>query len=239
MGDSAIDPVRTASPCSAVIAALALTLAPLGARAELAPTQNAEQQGGEPPEPVPVEPEPIEVVPPEPEPPEPAPPDPEPLEPEPPDPEPIEIIPPEAAPEVPPPTAEPVEAPPEPSVEELIPQMFRDPTPEERARGQTMRRAGIGIMGAGGVIAVTGFGLTIAYTVIGDRREAVADPVLAEVEQADKVAQVGGILLASGIAAATIGGIIYTRGQRQLEPRPLARLRVSPAFGGLVVSGQF
>lgn len=120
-----------------------------------------------------------------------------------------------------------------------IPVNVRDPTPIERARGLVLRRTGTGLMAGGGIIAAGGLGLTIAYTVIGDQRQALDTPVLADIEQAAKVAQIGGALLASGIAVIAIGGVIFSRGKRLGQPQPIARIRVTPAFGGLVVSGQF
>jgi hypothetical protein len=128
---------------------------------------------------------------------------------------------------------------PQESAELDIPVSVRDPTPEERARGQVLRKTGTGLLITGGVAAASGLGLTIAFTVIGDRRQGLSDPVLEDVEQAHRVAQVGGILLASGLAIVAVGGFIFARGKNKMEPQPIARIRVTPAFGGLVVSGQF
>jgi outer membrane biosynthesis protein TonB len=204
--------------CSAMIVALALTVAPGGAWAAFAPP--VEDQPAPEPEPT----EPIEIEPPEVEQPEP-------------EVEPIEIRPPTD--EQPEPTVEPLPAEAQEPDFEPIPQTFREPTPEERVRGRRMRRAGIGLMTAGGVVSAVGLGLTIAYTVIGDRREEAADPVLAEIERAARGAQAGGITLASGIAVIAAGGIVFSLGNRQLGPQPVARLRVSPTLRGVVVSGQF
>jgi hypothetical protein len=209
------------------ICCLALTLVPDLARA----------QSAEPPADAP-QPDPIQPLPPEPAvPPEPVPAmPPEPLEP---------AVPPEPVPPVAPPEATlpaeppPPEPPPPPSPELDIPVNVRDATPEERRRGQILRKTGTGLLVSGGVIAASGLGLTIAYTVIGDRREDLDNPVLEDIQQANEVAQVGGILLASGLAVVAVGGVIFSRGKKLGEPKPLARVRVTPSLGGLVVSGQF
>jgi hypothetical protein len=200
--------------CSVVVVALAV--APVHARANLAPEPEPTEEP-EPPEelePIPVEAAPIEPIPIEP-------------------------------PSTEAPAIEPTEPTEQPDLDEPLdsfdpyPLAFREPTPEERARGRTMRRTGLGLMAAGGAVGVIGLGLTIAFTIVGDRREAVADPVLTEIERADKVAQVGGVALASGLVVAAAGGIVFSLGNRELQPRPVARLCVSPAIGGVVVSGQF
>ncbi|HVH99763.1 MAG TPA: hypothetical protein VM869_13670 [Enhygromyxa sp.] len=137
----------------------------------------------------------------------------------------------------PPEPPQPEVAPPPPVLD--IPMNVRPPTPEERTRGQRMRRSGTGLLITGGVVAASGLGLTIAYTVIGDRRQALDEPVLEHIQQANTVAQVGGVLLASGLAVIAVGGVLFVRGKKLTGPQPLARIRVTPAFGGLVLSGQF
>ncbi|WP_181197540.1 hypothetical protein [Enhygromyxa salina] len=111
--------------------------------------------------------------------------------------------------------------------------------PAEPASVQPWRRAGIGLLGAGGVVAGTGFGLTLAYTILGDRRQGAEDPVLADIEELDASARVGGALLAAGIAIVAVGGIIFVISKKKAGPRSGARIRLAPTFGGLVVSGQF
>jgi hypothetical protein len=127
--------------------------------------------------------------------------------------------------------------PPAPGVEGPTP-----PEPSEaraNSRSRILRRTGTGVMTTGGVIAASGLGVTIAFTVIGDQRSNADDPVLEQVEQANRVAQIGGILLASGLALIAIGGIVYTRAHSAKRERPVARLRMAPTAGGVIVSGQF
>lgn len=172
-----------------------------------------------------------------PEPPVPAEPmEPVPIEP-PPVPAPAETPPEPEQPVAPPEATQPPPQPPSPALD--IPVTVRDPTPEERRRSQILRKTGTGLLVTGGVIAASGLGLTIAYTVIGDRREALENPVLEDIEQANELARVGGILLASGIAAIAIGGVVFSRGKKLGEPQPIARIRVTPSLGGVVLSGQF
>jgi hypothetical protein len=144
-----------------------------------------------------------------------------------------EVMEPEPEPEpeavVPPPVVE------EPSVQEG----FTEPSPEDRAKGKTMRKAGIGVIATGGVLAAGGLGMTLAFTILGDASQNAEDPVLEDIERHNTMAQVGGILLASGIAVVAIGGIVFARSKKKLEPQPTARVRVAPALGGLVLSGQF
>jgi hypothetical protein len=108
-----------------------------------------------------------------------------------------------------------------------------DPAPEVRTKARTLRRTGTGIMIGGGVIAATGLGLTITFTVLGDRAEELDEPVLADVQHNDDVARVGGILLASGLLTVAVGGIIFATSKKR--PRATARVRVTPTLGGLVL----
>jgi hypothetical protein len=87
------------------------------------------------------------------------------------------------------------------------------------------------------VIAVGGLGVTLAFTVVGDQRQAVADPIQAGIDQANRITQAGGALLATGLALVAVGGVLFTRSRAR--PRTTARVHVTPAWGGLVVSGRF
>ncbi len=165
-----------------------------------------------------------------------------PLEPPPPEPPPpIEPPPePQPAPEPqPPPQPQPVE----PLAERPAPAAaavpILGPTPAQIAKLRTMRRAGIGLIATGGVVATTGLGLTIAFTVLGHQEQDADEPVLEDIEQKDSMARVGGIVLASGLAVVAIGGLIFASAKRRAVSLGLARVRVAPAIGGLVVSGRF
>lgn len=139
----------------------------------------------------------------------------------------------EAAPPEPQPEAEaPVEgpAPPAPSVETVAEPVV------EPSKGPVLRKAGIGLLAAGGVLAVGGLSLTIAYTVRGDLREDLEDPVFADIERMNRISQMGGLVLVSGLAIVGIGGILFVKGKTS---RPVAQLRFTPSLGGLVVSGRF
>jgi hypothetical protein len=122
--------------------------------------------------------------------------------------------------------------PPEPAPQQA-PVEGPDPAPAVRPNARTLRHTGAGFMIGGGVIAAAGLGLTITFTVLGDRAEDVDDPVLAEHEHNDDVARVGGILLASGLAVVAIGGVIFATSKK--KPRATARIRITPTVGGLVV----
>jgi outer membrane biosynthesis protein TonB len=149
----------------------------------------------------------------------------------PPEPAPPPGPPPDPAPEPPPPdpSAAPVEGPPAPQAL----------SPEQRRKIQAQRWAGIGVKAVGGIVTATGLGITAAFTVVGDAAQNAEEPVTAEVERADALARVGGILIASGAALTAVGGFIFVNAERKLKEGAVARVRVAPALGGLVVSGQF
>lgn len=123
-------------------------------------------------------------------------------------------------------------------------------------------------MVAGGLIAAIGFGVTIAFSVRSKslRRDAYGlaeerqrqdcsrmfpesndceglgrrlDEARQSSDRADTTALAGGMVLAGGIAVVAIGGILHTIGVRKLRPVNEARLRMSPAWGGVVFSGRF
>lgn len=224
---------RVGSWCSAMSAALALVLAlaPVTASAgapspdavppspdAVAPTEQPEtvlptkEPAADPPAAEPgAEPEMFQPVDiPAPPPPEPAPPLPEP------------VPPPEAAP--PPEPVPPVEG----------------PSAEQRTSIQTQRKAGLGVMGvAGGVLTAVGLGMTLTFTILGDAAQSVDEPVTKDVEHNDSLARVGGILIASGAALAAAGGIVFTNAERKANGGSVARVRVVPAIGGVVLSGRF
>ncbi|PRP94335.1 hypothetical protein [Enhygromyxa salina] len=106
---------------------------------------------------------------------------------------------------------------------------------------ETMRKVGIGLLAGGGVVATTGLGLTITFTVLGDRLQESADqPAIERIEQRDAMARVGGVLLASGLAFVAVGGVVLSTAiRRGARSRTEARVRVAPALGGLVISGRF
>ena len=253
MRDLAIECARrsarahVSSWCSAMTAALVLTLAPVPVNAALAqaPEPDAEppdaDAGAPEPDPDAPEPdadapedqrsweEPVDIVPPE--------------EPEDEAPEPGADAPEDQQPEDEQPAGEPGREDPNLAGQDGpsdLTEVLPDPALEQqRAKAKRMRKAGVGLMASGGAVATTGLGLTIAYTILGDREEEVEEPVPADVQQKADIAQVGGILLASGIAIAAIGGIVLIRGRKQAEARPVARLRVVPALGGVLVTGRF
>jgi hypothetical protein len=134
-------------------------------------------------------------------------------------------------------TPDPVPEPVEPPVEG--PKLAN---PEQLEKIQKQRRAGIAVMSAGGLVAAAGMGLTLAFTVLGDQKQSVQDPITADVEDSDLIAKFGGLVLASGVALAAVGGILFANANRKDQQRKvdaLGRIRVAPAFGGLVVSGKF
>jgi hypothetical protein len=160
--------------------------------------------------------------------------------------EPIEIPsppPPPAAP--PPPVPEPAVVPeptPEPDAPPIEGPQPAPVGPEQLTKIKGQRNAGIAVMATGGVFAATGFGMTFAFTLLGDRAEGEEQPELEDIERNNTLAQVGGVALATGVALVAVGGILFANANRKAEQRKLetmARVRVVPSVGGLVVSGQF
>jgi hypothetical protein len=136
------------------------------------------------------------------------------------------------------------EPPPAPTVEPAspveVPQAPADP--EQLEKIQRQRKAGIAVMAAGGAVAATGFGLTLAFTLLGDRAQRVDEPEVEDIERNDSLAQAGGIVLASGVALVVVGGILFANANKKAEKRKYeatSRVRLVPAVGGLVLSGQF
>lgn len=239
---------RVWSRCAAVSVALALGLAPLPAGA-LASPPPIDEEGVEAPEPVEAEPveaeEPGEV---EVEPEDPAEAD-EPLEPgeaeadadEPLEPgeadadEPLE--PGLEAPEAPEAELDPVEAIPDTMVEPVIDEAAL-PRPDPR-RVRRMYLAGLGLTATGGAITATGLGLAITYTILGDREEDEADPDFAQVRRMATISQAGGVLIASGLAFAAVGGVILARTRAKMLQLEGRRVFLTPTIGGVVLSGRF
>ena len=58
-------------------------------------------------------------------------------------------------------------------------------------------------------------------------------------DRANMTAMAGGLVLIGGVAVVAIGGILHTIGVRKLRPVNEARLRMSPAWGGVTLSGRF
>jgi hypothetical protein len=134
----------------------------------------------------------------------------------------------------------------------------------EKAR--RLRLGGAYTMIAGGAIAATGLGLTIGFTIKGNKAEsdrlsiedaranrdcatstssectalrADLDANSEDIKGANQLARVGGILLVAGAATAIVGGVVYRRGVRLDDNPQQARIRISPALAGAVVSGRF
>jgi hypothetical protein len=176
---------------------------------------------------------------------------------------PSEAVPEATAPPEPPPPV--VSEPPQPPAPVLPPP---GPSPEDAARGNRLRTTGVGFMAAGGVFAATGFVLTLAFTLksksaLRDQYASeeelqhldcsrMSDPSQAcdalaadlqggkdKVRRFDRGATIGGALLIGGIGVVALGGILYRLGIKKLRPITTARLRLNPAYGGMVLSGQF
>ncbi len=204
--------------CSAMAAALALALVPIPARARMAPPSETVQPTETPPEmqPEAITPPPL-TPPPEPEPPA------EPIPPPTPTPGPTPMPPPAPMPFVPGP-----------------PVIVEGPAPAVQGKYERMRKGGIGLMYSGGLVATTGFGLVLAYTIVGDQHQRREMPIVVEIERSDELARIGGALLASGLAVVAIGGIVFARANRvPAASGAEARVRVLPGLGGVVVAGEF
>jgi len=103
-------------------------------------------------------------------------------------------------------------------------------TVQQIASAKRLKRIGGGVMIGGGIVAAAGLGLTIGFTAKVNKLENEYAPI-EDVDSADRLATVGGILIASGLALVAVGGIVHRRGSKRLE--------VSPALGGVVFSGRF
>lgn len=138
--------------------------------------------------------------------------------------------------------------------------------PVDAAGAQRLRTSGVGTMIAGGVISLVGFGMTLGLTVRGnklerdlvgaeeayqiddcsrvasaecDRLTRERDDIRDGILKADRLTAISGGILAGGLLVTAIGGIIYRVGVRRLTDAHVARVRVSPSFGGLSISGSF
>jgi hypothetical protein len=140
------------------------------------------------------------------------------------------------------------------------------PAPVDTVKANKLRRAGSGVMITGGAIALAGFAMTLAFTLRGNKFEkdlitvegnyssedcsrgggSQCDALTAQrqetrdgIANSDRYTKISGGILAAGILVAAIGGIVYRRGMKQLGTANISRLRVSPTFGGLSLSGRF
>jgi hypothetical protein len=216
MRNLAIDPVqgragvRSCSWCLGMFAALVLAPVAASARAPSPDVPPTQEPDAEQPTAEPAF-EPVDIPPPTPAP--------APLEPPPPEPAPIEPAPIEPAL---------IEGPSE-----------SEGSSEQRPRIQE-RKASIGVVAASGVLSGIGLGLTISFTILGDAAQRIETPQIEDIERNDTVARVGGVLIASGVALAAVGGIVFVHAERRAkEGTVVARVRVVPALGGLVFSGRF
>lgn len=169
-------------------------------------------------------------------------------------------------PEPPPVGTPPVGAPPEtspPATEGPAPAPA--PTPVDPVKANKLRVAGIGTMIAGGVLSLAGFAMIIGFSVRGNKFEEKlvtvedkyseegcsgkggkeCDAILVErtdirngILFSDYYTKLAGAGLAAGLLVTAIGGIVYRRGMKGLSNN-VARVRVSPSFGGLSISGRF
>lgn len=103
-------------------------------------------------------------------------------------------------------------------------------TPQQIAAAKRLKVIGGGVMVGGGVVAAAGLGLTIGFT--SKVNKLTADmAAVEEIDKASTLSNIGGVLIASGIAILAVGGIIHRRGSKRLE--------VQPTLGGVVLSGRF
>lgn len=138
--------------------------------------------------------------------------------------------------------------------------------PIDTVKANKLRRAGAGVMITGGAIAFAGFALTLVFTLRGNKFEkdligiegqyqqencsrdggSQCDALTAQrqdtrdgILNSDHYTKISGGILGAGILVTAIGGIVYRRGMKQLGTANTARIRVSPTFGGLTLSGRF
>ena len=111
----------------------------------------------------------------------------------------------------------------------------------EVAKIQKQRKAGIGVMAAGGVIALAGFGVTLAFTVLGDKEQRAEIPDYDVVDKHDANAKIGGVLLATGLGIIGIGGIVFVNAKKKKAryDERMETVRLAPTPQGVVLSGRF
>lgn len=194
----------------------------------------------------------------------------------PPTPAPTDVQAPPTDPNAPPPAnvqsplTDPNAPPPTPPADTVAPSPAPGPaplTPVDLDKAKGLRRAGLGTMITGGVIALGSFATTLAFTIRGTRLEqdlisaednyqlgncsstdsskcdglkADRDQIRDGIISADRTARITGGILAGGLLITAIGGIVYRVGMKRLSNADnLSRVRVSPTFGGLMLSGRF
>src|SRR5690606_7827260 len=118
---------------------------------------------------------------------------------------------------------------------ELAAPPIEGPPPADQAKIKTQRKAGIGLMAAGGGLALGGFAVTLAFTILGDKAENEEQPDLSVIESHDKAARVGGIILASGLLFVAIGGVVLSNAKKKAAASETARVQVIPTVGGLAL----
>lgn len=139
--------------------------------------------------------------------------------------------------------------------------------PVDLGKANKMRKSGSATMIAGGAIAVVGFGLTLGFTLRGNKAEndlvdaedryqkedcsrmdsgqcdqltAERDAIRDKITGSDNLTKIAGGVLAAGLIIAAAGGIVFRLGMKRINTaNETARLRVSPTFGGLSLSGRF
>jgi hypothetical protein len=183
-----------------------------------------------------------------------------PAEPQPPG-EPTPPAPPELAPPPEPPPTPAIVGPAPPPSPELPP-----PGPTDPVGGEKLRKAGVGTMIGGGVLAALGFGLTLAFTIQGHKRHdelasaeddrqrmdcsrmgsktctqlaTQIDDLGKQIDSANTNGQIGGATMLTGFLVMAVGGLVYRMGIRKLQPPALGRVKLSPSLGGVVISGRF
>lgn len=139
--------------------------------------------------------------------------------------------PPQPEPEPPPPLLLPPSEPPPAEPEPAEPEVEQPPVDIQQIR--TLRKAGIGVMAGGGVVALAGMGVTIAFSALGHQAQNAEEPDIVDIENKNSSAAVGGVLVASGIAILAIGGIVFTTAKRRAAKAESARIRVTPSASGL------
>ncbi|MCA9690071.1 MAG: hypothetical protein KC636_10715 [Myxococcales bacterium] len=111
-------------------------------------------------------------------------------------------------------------------------------THEDRVKAEKLRRAGVGVMIAGGVLAAAGLGVTLGFTIRANQLES-REAATEDIDQANMITQIGGGVLAGGIAMIAVGGVLLVTGKRRLHPPETARVSVSPTLGGVLLRGRF
>ncbi|MEZ4454609.1 MAG: hypothetical protein R3B09_34475 [Nannocystaceae bacterium] len=176
---------------------------------------------------------------------------------------------PPATPEPPAPEPEPApEATPAPTPPAVgpTPPPTPEPTVKDIEKAQKLRKGGIYTMATGGGVALIGLGMMVGYTIQGrrigedllgiqenisrkdcayksssecDALKASAADTQSRKDNANLTGQVSGAIFGAGLLVVALGGVAYRQGIKKMKRVDFARVRVTPTWGGAMITGRF